>query len=227
MNGPSAPPASLPQPPSAGKAKLFGILGICSHVLCLLGAPFAILFGILALVRHARAKREQADFPDAYARPHATGFVTGLVALGLLVMTLPMTGIVSAIAIPALLGQREKAKARAVEANLQAAETRLQRARRELQARGVEPSRVPGDAVDALLADPAFQPPRMRNPYAPEGPAFVKGPEPAGQGCIALEPGQAWKKEDSTEGPRPGVVMRTLLQRAGQERRIERLVAFD
>jgi hypothetical protein len=82
MNDSPAPlSAVLPHPPSAGKAKLFGILGICSHLLCLLGAPFAVLFGILALVRHGRAKREHAEYPKACARPYATGFVTGLVAL--------------------------------------------------------------------------------------------------------------------------------------------------
>ena len=224
---PIAPVGELPQPPSAKSSKTFGILGICSHLLCLLGAPFAILFGILALVRHGRAKKEHAADPASYAPPTATGLVTGIVALVMLVTVLPMTGIVSAIAIPALLGQREKAKARGMAANLRAAEARLIRARLELEGRGIAAAEIPEAAVDALLKDPAFQAPKTQNPYGLGVPPFLKGAEPAGLGCISLEPGPAWRVQGSSDGPKPGVVLRTLERKGQEDHRTEKLVAFD
>lgn len=231
MDSPYTPPTAavgeLPQPPSAKSSKTFGILGICSHLLCLLGAPFAILFGILALVRHGRAKKEHAADPASYAPPALTGMVTGIVALVMLVTVLPSTGIVAAIAIPALLAQREKAKTRLMAANLRAVETRLVQARLELEGRGVPATEIPEAAVDALLQDPAFRAPKAQNPYGLEVPPYTKGAEPAGLGCIALEPGPAWSVQGSSDAPKPGVVLRSLEKKAGQDHRTEKLVAFD
>jgi type II secretory pathway pseudopilin PulG len=217
----------LPQPPSARSSKTFGILGICSHLLCLLGAPFAILFGILALVKHGRAKKEHAAQPDAFAPPRAAGLITGIAALVMLVAVVPLTGIVAAIAIPALVSQQEKTKSRVMGMNLRAAEARLLQARADLEGRGIPAAEIPEAAVDALLQDPAFQAPMARNPYDTAQPGYIKGSVPPGPGCIALEPGGAWRAQRSSHRTKPGVVIRFLERRAGREHRTEKLVAFD
>ncbi|MFN8011043.1 MAG: hypothetical protein U0P81_06535 [Holophagaceae bacterium] len=216
----------LPQPPSAGKAKLFGILGICSHVLCLLGAPFAILFGILALVRHARAKREHAEYPDAYARPHATGLVTGIVALGLLVMALPMTGIVSAIAIPALLGQREKAKIRAVESLMNNVSGELARTGDDLAARTPGRPVQAQEVVSTVLGMRNYQYPAAKNPYGGTGSPYRLGDGPAGPGEVALEPVQAFL-DPMTAERHPAVVVRGQYLKNGAATVVSKVIAFD
>lgn len=217
----------LPQPPSAKTARTFGILGICSHLLCLLGAPFAILFGILALVRHGRAKREHAADPGTYAAPFATGLVTGLVALGLLVMTLPMTGIVSAIAIPALLGQRERGRIRAMNVMVERARTEVARAAldQQVQARGGAFSAEA--AVRTVLARPEFQYPAARNPYGGEASPYHAGPEPREPGCVALEAVPDYAGAGVT-APCPAVIIRGGIRRTtGPQALITRVVPLQ
>lgn len=226
---PYAPPAAPDtriQPPSAKPAKVFGILGICSHLLCLLGAPFAILFGILALVRHARAKREHAAEPDYYAPPFATGLVTGIVALGLLVMTLPMTGIVSAIAIPALLGQREKAKIRAVEALMTNAAGEVARTSDDMRAQNPDQPVSAAAVVQAFLAMPRYRYPSAKNPYGGTDTPYHTGSGPAGLGSVALEPVQSYP--DPVTGERnPAVVLRGSYSKNGRPTVVSKIVALD
>lgn len=215
-----------PQPPSAKSAKTFGILGICSHLLCLLGAPFAVLFGILALVRHGRAKREHAEYPDAYAQPRATGLVTGIVALAMLVTVLPSTGIVAAIAIPALLGQREKAKIRAVESLINNAAGEIARTGDDMAAR--TPGRPVSAAavVQAFLAMPPYRYPSAKNPYGGAGTPYHPGSEPAGPGSVALEPVQSFS-DPLTGEIHPAVVIRGSYSRAGNPVVVSKVVVLD
>ncbi len=227
---PYTPPRSavdgLPQPPSAKSSKTFGILGICSHLLCLLGAPFAILFGILALVRHGRAKREHAEHPESYAPPRATGLVTGIVALAMLVTVLPSTGIAAAIAIPALLGQREKAKIRAVETLMNNAAGEVARTGDALAAR------TPGVPVAAeavvldVLGRPGFRYPAAKNPYGREQTPYRMAEAPLGPGEVALQPVQAFADPGSGE-VHPAVVLRGCYLRNGEARTVSKVVAFD
>jgi type II secretory pathway pseudopilin PulG len=223
---PTAPVGELPQPPSAKSSKTFGILGICSHLLCLLGAPFAILFGILALVRHGRAKQEHAADPASYAPPTATGLVTGIVALVMLVTVLPMTGIVSAIAIPALLGQREKAKIRAVESlmnNIAGELARTADAQRARQPR--EELRAEGVALE-VLNQPNFRYPVAKNPYGGELTPYRLAPGPLRSGEVALEPVQRFT--DPVNGAEnPAIVIRGQYRRGTENRVVSKVVALD
>lgn len=227
---PYTPPRSvvdgLPQPPSAKSSKTFGILGICSHLLCLLGAPFAILFGILALVRHGRAKREHAEYPETYAPPRATGLVTGIVALAMLVTVLPSTGIAAAIAIPALLGQREKSKIRAVQSLVNNAAGEIARAGDAMAAR--TPGRpVPADAlVQTFLARPESRYPMVKNPYGGSETPYHLGAEPRGLGWVALEPVQSFP-DPVTGEPHPSIVIRGSYSKAGNQVVVSKIVAID
>lgn len=172
------------RPPSERSSRTFGILALCSHLLCLLGAPFAALFGILALVRHGRARREHEAARDRLAVPGNAGQVMGIVALAGLVMTLPMTGIVSAIAIPALLGQRARARAKAVHemVAIAAAETaRTANALRDASGRIPDGGRV----IQEVLRKPEFSLPQARNPYGGSKCPYRVGPT-AGPGTVSL-----------------------------------------
>lgn len=103
--------------PGARGARVCGILAIILALTCI-GIPVAIVLGIVALVLQAKAKRLAREAPEAYRMPTQTGLVTGIIGLVLPAVMLPFLGIVSAIAIPALLGQRERARERAVQGNL-------------------------------------------------------------------------------------------------------------
>ena len=103
---------SLPRAPGAKAAKVCGILAIVFAFTCV-GFPVAVVLGIVALVQHSKARRLVREQPEAYRPVPATGLVTGIVGLVLPVFLLPVAGIVSAIAIPALLSQRSRARDKA------------------------------------------------------------------------------------------------------------------
>lgn len=98
-------PNVLPEAPGAKAARTCGLLSILFAVTCA-GIPVAIVLGIVALVQHAKAKRQASEFPQDYRPPTASGFVMGLVGLVLPMLLLPFLGIMAAIAAPAYLGYR-------------------------------------------------------------------------------------------------------------------------
>ena len=106
-----APHAPLAAPPAPGAqaAKVCGILSIPLGFLCF---PVGIGLAIVALVQQAKANRLASESPDLYGRPSATGMVTALIGLALAPI-LVIIGIISAIAIPALLSQRARARDKA------------------------------------------------------------------------------------------------------------------
>jgi len=106
----------LTEAPGAKGAKICGILSLVFSITCLVG----IILGIVALVMQSKAKRLARDFPQDYSAPTGTGLVTGILGLVMSVMMLPILGVVSAIAIPALLGQRSRARDKACVSNMQA-----------------------------------------------------------------------------------------------------------
>ena len=166
------PETPLIPAPGAKAAKVCGILAIVFALTCV-GFPVAIVLGIVALVQHGKAKRLAGAQPESYLAVPATGLVTGIIGLVLPVLLVPVGGMVSAIAIPALLGQRERAREMAVQANLNAA---LRQAEAEVLAiHARAPAQVPSqDAIiRALAADPGIQ--RLRNPITPSAPAFQLG----------------------------------------------------
>jgi hypothetical protein len=160
---------SIPAP-GARAAKVCGILAIVFALTCV-GIPVAIILGIVALVQHGKAKRLARAEPQTYLPVPTTGLVTGIIGLVLPVLMVPFAGIVSAIAIPALLGQR--AREVAVQANLEAARRLAEAEVLAIHARA--PGQVPSqDAIiRALAASPDIQ--GLRNPVSPSAPAFQRG----------------------------------------------------
>jgi type II secretory pathway pseudopilin PulG len=158
--------------PGAQAAKVCGILAIVFALTCV-GFPIAIVLGIVALVQHGKAKRLAKAQPEIYEPVPATGMVTGIIGLVLPVVMLPFVGIGSAIAIPALLGQRERAREGAVQSNLDLARTQAEMALQDIRTKA--PGQVPSqDAIiQALSRDPLVQ--SLKNPITPSAPALQRG----------------------------------------------------
>lgn len=110
-------PLSLAPAPGARAAKLCGIWSLIASVTCV-GIPIGVVLAIIALVQQAKAKRLAKENPDHYELPTNTGLVTGILGLAMPVVMLPFIGIVSAIAIPALLSQRSRERDIAVHWNM-------------------------------------------------------------------------------------------------------------
>lgn len=207
------PPPALPPAPGAKAAKVCGILAIVFALTCV-GIPAALVLGIVALVQHGKAKRLARAQPGTYEAVPATGLVTGIIGLVLPVVMLPFAGIVGAIAVPALLSQRERAREVAVRANLEAIRARVEAsvASRQAQAPG-QP--VPLEAVfEDLLGDPELA--MLKNPLDPKGPAFRRGTE-GEPGAVMLSEARETEAGVTTWS----IQLRAVVRRGGQERAIE------
>jgi type II secretory pathway pseudopilin PulG len=204
--------AILTPAPGAKAAKVCGILAIVLALTCV-GIPIAIILGIVAIVKHGKAKRLAKAQPDLYEPVPATGLVTGIIGLALPVAMLPFVGIVSAIAIPALLARRDRAREVAVQSNLHAARARAEATVLDLQARGGQmPSQ---DAViRSLAADPLIL--ALRNPVTPSAPAFQRGTS-GPLGTVMVYADQAQEGGVTTWS----IQFRAMVRRGGQDRTLE------
>ncbi|WP_243302774.1 hypothetical protein [Geothrix oryzisoli] len=207
-------PTSAPVPaPGAKAAKLCGILAIVFALTCV-GIPVAIILGIVALVQQAKAKRLAKAEPGRYQPVPATGLVTGIIGLVLPLLMLPFLGIVGAIAIPAMLGQRERAREIAVQANLDVARIR---ADAEVQAAlakapGQPPS--PEAIIQLLVADPAVV--ALKNPVVPSAPGLQRGTS-GPLGTVMVHPA----REQEGGVTVWSVKFRAVVKRGGQDRVLE------
>jgi len=172
--------------PGAKAAKVCGILAIVFALTCV-GIPVAVVLGIVALVQHGKAKRLARAQPESYEPVPATGLVTGILGLVLPVLLLPVAGIVSAIAIPALLSQRARAREMALRANFRTVQTKAEALVLDVQAKAPNQPLEAEALIRGLMADPGLA--ALRNPWDPKVPAIQAAPE-AGPGVICLFPGQ-------------------------------------
>lgn len=201
MTPPPLPP-SLPLPPSQPLddapgykgAKICGILSIVFALTCV-GFPVAIVLGIVALVKQGKAKRVAREYPEAYRMPTSGAMVTGLVGLGLVVLSIPAMGITAAIAIPAVVRQHEKAQGQAARANLQNVRMQAEQLRLETGTASAE------ELAQALLGHPSLA--DLKNPFDATVPAFELAETPGRNGTIALWP--------ATETAEDGTVTTKLL----------------
>ena len=173
------PTSPLVPAPGAKAAKVCGILAIVLAFTCV-GIPLAIVLGIVALVQQGKAKRLAKADPQAYQPVPATGLVTGIIGLVLPVLMLPFVGIVSAIAIPALLGQRERAREMAVQHTLDLTQAKAEAAVSawQIQNPGQSPSQeaiinAQSTVIKALLKEPELL--ALKNPMDPKAPAIAAG----------------------------------------------------
>jgi len=158
--------------PGAKAAKLCGILAIVFSLTCV-GIPIAIVLGIVALVQQGKAKRLARMQPELYEPVTATGLVTGIIGLVLPLLMIPFVGIVSAVAIPAYIGQRERTREVIVQSNLNTAKVQAEAALQALHAKA--PGQVPSQyaLIEALSKDPVIL--ALKNPVTLTAPAFQHG----------------------------------------------------
>ncbi len=206
--------AFLTPAPGAKAAKVCGILAIVFALTCA-GIPVAIVLGIVALVQQGKAKRLAKAEPGVYEPVPATGLVTGIIGLVLPVLMLPFVGIVSAIAIPALLSQRERAREVAVKSNVETARMQAEAALQAIQTKA--PGQVPSqDAViQALAVDPLVQ--SLKNPVTPSAPAFQRGTSAGPLGTVMVYADQEEEGGVTTWS----IKFRAVVRRGGQDRVIQ------
>ena len=100
-----------------------------------------------------------------------------------LLLVLAIIGIISAIAIPALLGQRERAKAKAVQANVDAIAAECTRVSDTLKEAGNAASA--GTIVTSVLALSNYTLPNAKNPYSGSQVAYATSGSTTGQVVVS------------------------------------------
>jgi len=164
LDAPAPPPipAAAPSPaPGARAAFHCGLWSLLSMFLCF---PVAMGLGVAAIVQNQKAQRLARENPGAYLKPGSGGLVMAILALAL-VPLLAILGIVSAIAIPAFLGQRDRARDKGAIANLDSGLSAL--AGEAGLLKGRSPQEVKAGLEAALRRDAS------RNPWSPQAPAFT------------------------------------------------------
>jgi prepilin-type N-terminal cleavage/methylation domain-containing protein len=96
-----------------------------------------------------------------------------------LLLVLAIIGIVAAIAIPALIGQKEKANQRATEGTYNAAVT-------ECQSAAKLGAQTPATVMGYVAALKNFQFPGNKNPYTPTAAALINGTAAANNGEVGM-----------------------------------------
>jgi len=178
---PPIPPAALvlQDAPGAKAAKTCGILSIVFAITCV-GFPLAAILGIVALMKQASAKRLAREAPGTYRTPPSGAMAMALVGLVLAGLSIPTLGIGAAVAIPAFVTYRDKARATVLRQNLQ---TVLTRAEQLLLENGNQSAE---QLAQALLGDPALA--SLQNPFAPKAVALEVAQIPTRNGTLALWP---------------------------------------
>ena len=104
-----------------------------------------------------------------------------------LLLVLAIIGIISAIAIPALLGQRERAKAKAVQGNVDAVAGELARVNDTLKENSTTAIKA-ADIVGSVLALSNYQTPTALNPYqGGTAPYANSDTKTTGQVCLSAD----------------------------------------
>lgn len=193
---PPIPPEALvlQDAPGAMTAKACGIFSIVFAITCV-GFPLAAILGIVALVKQAGAKRLAREAPGTYRTPPSGAMAMALVGLVLAGLSVPTLGIGAAVAIPAFVTYRDKARATVLRQNLQTVRTRAEELLLENGNQSAD------QLAQALLSDPALA--SLQNPFDPKAAALETAQIPTQNGTLALWPAQE-------EGP-DGMVQTKLL----------------
>ncbi len=171
--------------PGAKAGRICGIVAIVLALTCV-GIPIAIILGIVAIVKTSKAKSLARSYPETYEIPSSSGLILGIVGLCLPVVMLPFAGIVSAIAIPALLSQRIRSRDNALLFQWAQVRSKAGAIAMESGASGGHP--LTGDeAINRLLKDPKLS--ALKNTQNPVDAVLIRGTEPR-PGTIALSPAQ-------------------------------------
>lgn len=144
-----------------------------------------------------------------------------------LLLVLAIIGIIAAIAIPALLGQRERAKAKAVEALVNNVASELARVNDTLKENASNPANVTADkVVSAVLKLSNFKYPAAKNPYGGTATPYKNGSAGA-LGEVGLA-AKASYSDPATGRNYPAVIVKGRLKdKTGKETSAVKIVALD
>jgi type II secretory pathway pseudopilin PulG len=129
--------------------------------------PAGMILGIIAIVQSQKAQRLARENPGTYTKPGNAGMVMGIVGLAILPI-LALVGIMSAIAIPALLGQRARARDKVCVVNLRQRLGDLEGEYLRLK----DANRPPQEIREDLERHLRQQASAARNPWDVASPAF-------------------------------------------------------
>jgi prepilin-type N-terminal cleavage/methylation domain-containing protein len=136
-----------------------------------------------------------------------------------LLLVLAIIGIISAIAIPALLGQRERAKAKAVQGNVNNIAGECARINDTLKEAGT--ILTASGVVTSVLALSNYQHSNAKNPYNGGLPAYVSGGAATGQvqaaGGSVTENGRTYS----------AVTIQGFYLEGGAQKTLQKIVALD
>jgi prepilin-type N-terminal cleavage/methylation domain-containing protein len=141
-----------------------------------------------------------------------------------LLLVLAIIGIIAAIAIPALLGQREKAKIRAVESLVNNISGEIARAGDDLRQKLGSAFTV-ASVPTAVLKLSNYKYPKAKNPYGGTSTPYSSGTSPV-LGGVTLEAVAAFA-DPVTGDNHPVVIVRGKYQKSGTSVTISKVVAID
>ncbi len=143
-----------------------------------------------------------------------------------LLLVLAIIGIISAIAIPALLGQRERAKAKAVGAMVANVTGECARVNDSLRdAGGVAPTADAVVTATLKLSNYAF--PAAKNPYGGSVTPYTKAAAGASLGVVYMEPNENYVDPANTLRKYPAVIVTSLYKDGTATKSVVKIVALD
>jgi len=143
-----------------------------------------------------------------------------------LLLVLAIIGIISAIAIPALLGQREKAKAKATQAMVANITGELARVNDDLRQKSSTPPTA-STVVTAVLSLSNYKYPAAKNPYGGTANPYVAAAgTPTANGIVNVGAVQSYT-DPATQNTYPAVTVTATYLNSGNTSTVTKVVALD
>lgn len=141
-----------------------------------------------------------------------------------LLLVLAIIGIIAAIAIPALLGQREKAKAKATQSMVANVAGELARVNDDIrQKNGSTPAAT--SVVNKVLALSNYVYPAAKNPYGGSAAPYISTGTPT-LGQVLLKASASYS-DPATGNTYPAVIISAKYLESGTSKTIKKVVALD
>lgn len=213
---------SRPKAPGAKASFHCGLWALITAVFCF---PVSIVLSIIAIVKNSKAKRLARENVSSFEKPGSSGMIMGITAL-IITFLLWIVGIMAAVSIPAILGQRERARSRAVQSmvmDVSGEIARINDTQREIDhSTAADPFKV----VHTVLEMPQFRSPAAKNPYGGASSPYAEGMNPGADGQITLEPVTGHSLPGGSV-PVPAVIIRAQYRMGGETKKMEKVVVLD
>jgi len=145
-----------------------------------------------------------------------------------LLLVLAIIGIIAAIAIPALLGQREKAKAKAVQSLVANIASELSRVNDDLRETNGGAAPAAASVVGAVLNLSNFVYPAVKNPYGGSAEVYAAAAgNPGADGVVNLEAVSAYADPANSAKTYQAVIITGRYLSAGANVYPKKVVALD